>query len=143
MSGAFRLGYRHVFAVIAAVVTVYFGVRTSGAVLQNQALAHQLAQQRGIVRTLEAQNSALADQLTYQQTPAYVEQVAREQLGLMKPGDHVIQLQTATASQPPAPAATPTPAAPAPKPAAGPPPEPNWRRWFDLFLNPAPADGAP
>lgn len=143
MSGAFRLGYRHIFALLAAVVTIYFGVRTSGAVVQNQALARQLAQQRGVVRTLEAQNSALGDQLAYQQTPAYVEQVAREQLGLMRPGDHVIQLQTTTTASPPAPAATPTPAAPTAAPASGTAQAANWRRWFDLFANPEPLDGKP
>ena len=142
MKQAFRPGYRHVFALLADIVSVYFGLRTSHAVLENQALARQLQQERGAVRTLELQNSALREQLAYQETPSYVEQVARQQLGLMKPGDHVLHGQDTSlpaAAVPSAPV-TPNAAASSGRPLV-PPIRPNWERWVQLFADPA-APGA-
>ena len=161
-----RLTYRHLFAVLAAVVAVYFGVRTSRAVVANEALAVQLQTAQRQVTNLQLQNAALQQQAAYEQTPAFVEKMAREQLGLMRPGDHVVQLQVsppntmAAAPAAPSPTAASTPSAPAtvatarpavtttPRPASAapmPPPAsspaqsaPNWQRWLQLFVSPPP-----
>jgi cell division protein FtsB len=129
-----RPTHRHVFAVLAAFVSIYFAMRTSQAVLDNRALAEQLQRNRALALALELQNAALREEVAYERTPAFVERAAREQLGLMQPGDHVIQLKLA-----------PPPAAPSPTPPAGAaaPPAPNWRRWLELFADPPPASAAP
>lgn len=135
-----RPSYRHIFAIVAVAMSVYFGVRTSNAIVSNRALARQLQDNQGAVQTLEQQNAALRAELAYQQTPAYAEQVAREQLGLMKPGDHVVHVQLAAV-----PPSAPALAAPTPGPAAAPlktKTPANWRRWLQLFSSP-PSDAAP
>lgn len=127
--------YRHVFVVLAIAVSVYFAVRTSNAVLVDRSLAAQLQQQQGAVGTLEQQNAALQTRLAYEQTPAYAQQIAREQLGLMMPGDHVIHVQIA-----PVPAGTSASVAPVPaKPSAGTQAAhvPNWQRWLRLVTSPS------
>lgn len=136
---AVRPTYRHVFVVLAVVVSLYFGVRTSNAVLADRALAVQLRNAQGTVDTIRQENATLSAQLDYQRTPAYAEQVAREQLGLMKPGDHVVHVQITDAPQSLAPV---TPAAPAPSPTAV-AVRPNWQRWLQLFAQPATFSGGP
>jgi cell division protein FtsB len=134
-----RPSYRHVFAMLALVASLYFGVRTSNAVLADRSLAAQLGNAQGTVDAIKQQNAALSAQLVYQQTPAYAEQVAREQLGLMKPGDHVVHVQVAAA---PETVAAVVPAAPAPSaPAAV--VRPNWQRWLRLFTHPPTFASAP
>ena len=135
-----RPSYRHVFAVLALVVSLYFGVRTSNAVLADRALAVQLRNAQGAVDTIKQQNAALRAQLAYQQTPAYAELVAREQLGLMKPGDHVVHVQIAPV---PESAAVATPVANAPSTVADAAARPNWQRWLRLFTQPLTFGAAP
>jgi cell division protein FtsB len=133
-----RPTYRHVFVVLAIAASVYFGVRTSDAIVANRTLAGQLRGAQDAVAALERQNAALSAQLAYEQTPAFAEQVAREQLGLMKPGDHVVHVAltsppVAASSAPAAGAAAPTPP---PAPAVA-----NWRRWLQLFADPPQTTG--
>jgi cell division protein FtsB len=130
-----RPTYRHVFVVLAVVVSLYFAVRTSRAVVINQVLAVQLENAQGNVDTIKQQNAALSSQLAYEQTPAYAEQVARQQLGMMKPGDHVVHVQIAPLPAGVAAATAPTPAVAAPTVPKATPPE--WKRWFTLFSSPA------
>lgn len=134
-----RPTYRHVFVVLAVIVSLYFAVRTSRAVIINQVLAVQLENAQGTVDTIKQQNAALSSQLAYEQTPAYAEQVARQQLGMMKPGDHVVHVQIAPLPAGAVAAAAPAPAvatAAAPK-ATTPEATPEWKRWFMLFSSPA------
>jgi cell division protein FtsB len=136
-----RPTYRHVFVVLAVVVSLYFAVRTSRAVVVDQVLAVQLENAQGGVDTIEQQNAALSSQLAYEQTPAYAEQVARQQLGMMKPGDHVVHVQIAPlpAGAVAAPAPAPTVTAPAAQKAS----VPEWKRWITLFSSPAPFTQSP
>ncbi|MGI8914233.1 MAG: septum formation initiator family protein [Chloroflexota bacterium] len=130
-----RPTYRHVFVVLAVVVSLYFAVRTSSAVLVDRALAIQLQNAESTVNTIIQQNAALSAQMAYQQTPAYAEQVAREQLGMMKPGDHVVRVQIAPG--PSGPVTAPPPAPVARPPVAVKVAPPNWKRWLALFSTPA------
>jgi cell division protein FtsB len=130
---------------MAVIVSLYFAVRTSHAVVADRALAAQLQDAQLAVDTFKQQNGDLSTQLAYQRTPAYAEQVAREQLGLMKPGDHVVHVQVAAPAQGVPAAPTPTPiAAPHGRPAGvGAASSPNWKRWLLLFTRPAAFDAAP
>lgn len=80
--------------------------------------------------TIVAQNDALGTAVAYATSPAYAEQVAREQLGYAREGDTVIlpsfSQATPTVVQP-TPAALPTPVAQA-----------NWRGWVGAFFPPEP-----
>lgn len=74
---------------------------------------------------IEATNRALLDQVEYAESPAYAEQIAREQLGLAAEGDIVV---LPTFEDRPASEATPTPIAlPAPTPQL------NWRAWIEAL----------
>jgi cell division protein FtsB len=136
-----RPTYRHVFVVVAVIVSLYFAIRTSNAVLVNQALARQLDSAQAVVATTKQQNAALSAELAYEQTPAYAEQMAREQLGMMKPGDHVVHVQVTAPPSGARPPQTPSQApvvAPAKAVAV-----PTWRRWLLLLTHPATAHAAP
>lgn len=74
---------------------------------------------------IEATNRALLDQVEYAESPAYAEQIAREQLGFAAEGDTVV---LPTFEDRPANEATPTPVAlPAPTPQL------NWRAWVQAL----------
>ena len=138
MMRSVRPTYRHVFVVMAIVVSLYFAVRTSNAVAADRVLALQLQNAQLSVNRTKQQNGDLTVQLAYQQTPAYAEQVAREQLGLMRPGDHVVHVQVAQLAPGVAEVPTPAPTTPSrPKVAQA-----NWRRWLLLFTQPTAFDTA-
>jgi hypothetical protein len=69
----------------------------------------------------EAELASLKDQVAFAESPAYAEQVAREQLGFAREGDTVV-LPTLPEHKPAA-------AVAAPIPLAAPAPEANWRGW--------------
>lgn len=72
-----------------------------------------------------AQNSDLKKKLDEAKTPEFVEKVAREQLGLVKPGESVVIMNT-------------TPLRPSEAGFAGQANElenlPNWKKWWKLFF---------
>jgi cell division protein FtsB len=81
---------------------------------------------------IEATNRALLSQVEYAESPAYAEQIAREQLGLAAEGDTVV---LPTFEDRPA---NPAPLTPVPIPA--PAPQLNWRAWIQAL---SAAPGAP
>jgi hypothetical protein len=81
---------------------------------------------------IEATNRALLSQVEYAESPAYAEQIAREQLGLAAEGDTVV---LPTFEDRPA---NPAPLTPVPIPA--PAPQLNWRAWVQAL---SAAPGAP
>src|SRR5689334_25169475 len=87
-------------------------------VIEGARMDHQIAEQQAANARIEADNAALKERVIYAESPAYAEQIAREQLGYAREGDTVI-LPTL-----PEQAALPPAAAPAPLPP--PRPEPNW-----------------
>lgn len=132
-----RPTYRHVFVVLAVVVSLYFAVRTSRAVVIDQALAVQLENAQGSVDTIKQQNAALSSQVTYEQTPTYAAQVARQQLGMMKPGDHVVHVQIAALPSGVGAVVAPPVAPRAATPHVATTQVPNWQRWVKLISSPA------
>lgn len=96
---------------------------------QNYILTRQEESIRAEVMQLREENLRLQKQLATAKSDSGIEQTAREQLGLIKPGDSAFQLvgpQGAASAQ----AARPSnaPAAPAPQPA---PERPGWLRFLD------------
>jgi cell division protein FtsL len=113
-------------AVLVVPLLLYALVATGQKALDNYRLNQEAAGLRAEVLQLREQNIQLQQQIEAARTDAAIETIAREQLGLIKPGDHPLVL-VADSSQP---AATAAPPAPAP-PAA---PEPVWRQWWDYFF---------
>ena len=95
---------------------------------QNYMLTRQEEAIRVEVMQLREENLRLQRELIFARSDAGIEKVAREQLGLIRPGDTAIQLVGPQGAQAaPAPARTaPAAAAPAPNPE-----RPGWLRFLD------------
>jgi cell division protein FtsB len=95
---------------------------------QNYILTRQEEAIRAQVLQLREENLRLQRELNEAKSDSGIEKTAREQLGLIKPGDTAVQLvgpRGATATQTARPA-------PPPQPAQEPPPErPAWLRFLD------------
>ena len=111
-------------AVLVVPLLLYVLVATGQKAVENYHLNQEADGLRNDVVALRAENLQLQKQIEDARTDVAIETTAREQLGLIKPGDHPLVL----VSQAPVPAAAPTPA-PAP-----PPPSPVWRQWWDYFF---------
>ena len=92
---------------------------------QNFILTQQEEAIRTDVRELREENLRLQKELNEAKSDAGIEEVAREQLGLIKPGDTAIQLVG-----PPGPAAQ-APARPSAAAVAPAPERPGWLRFLD------------
>jgi len=74
-------------AVAVAVAAVYlFGVNA----LHGYRLSREAARLAALKRSLLEQNAVLREEIRLLQTPGYVEKIAREQLGLLRPGEIAI-----------------------------------------------------
>ena len=95
---------------------------------QNYILTRQEESIRTEVMQLREENLRLQHELNFARSDTGIETVAREQLGLIKPGDTAIQLVGPQGAQ-----VAPAPAEPAPAaPVQGPPAErPGWLRFLD------------
>jgi cell division protein FtsB len=99
---------------------------------QNYLLTQQEESIRVEVIRLREENLRLQRELVQARSDAGIEKVAREQLGLVKPGDTAIQIVGPAG---PATAAAPAPPRPAQAPPAQPTPErPGWLRFLDGFF---------
>jgi cell division protein FtsL len=95
---------------------------------QNYILTRQEESIRVEVLQLREENLRLQKELNEAKSDSGIEKTAREQLGLIRPGDTAIQLVGPPGAQPaPAPART----APAPPPQAPAPERPGWLRFLD------------
>ena len=112
-------------AVLIVPLLLYVLVATGQKALQNYSLNQEADALRAQIVGLRSDNIQLQQQIEQARTDAAIETIAREQLGLIKPGDHPLVLVDSGAP----PAAVPTPA-----PAAPPPPRPTWRQWYDYFF---------
>jgi cell division protein FtsB len=98
-----------------------------GQVIEAARMDRQIAEQQVANTRFEAENTALKERVIYAESPAYAEQIAREQLGYAREGDTVI-LPTLPEQAAISPAAA---AAPLPPPR----PQPNWQGWLHTFLS--------
>ncbi|MCA1646911.1 MAG: septum formation initiator family protein [Chloroflexi bacterium] len=111
-------------AVLVVPLLLYALVATGQKAIDNYRLNREADALRTHIVGLRTENIALQQQIEQARTDTAIETIAREQLGLMKPGDHPVVLIS-----PPAP---PPVAAPAPAPAV--PQAPAWRQWWDYLF---------
>jgi cell division protein FtsB len=125
---------------LALIVLILFGlffVAGYAARLAERArLEGELVGWQGRVVQAQGRQAQLQAQLEYVQSDAHVHEQAREQLGMVLPGDELIILVKRTPTAPtPTPMATPaTPGQPLPLET------PIWQLWWELFL-PVPSGG--
>lgn len=120
-------------AILFVVPLLVYGVYSIGdRWYQNYLLTQQEESIRVEVVRLRESNLRLQRQLEQARSDAGIEKVAREQLGLVKPGDTAIQIigpagPAAAGPAPQRPGQTPTPAEPASE-------RPGWLRFLDGFF---------
>jgi cell division protein FtsL len=118
-------------AVLAVPLLLYALIATGQKAAENYQLNQQAEALRAEIARARAQNVELQQQIERARTDAAIEAIAREQLGLIKPGDHplvlVSQGGSGQSAAPPAPTPNPTPA-PAPNPT------PTWRQWWEYLF---------
>lgn len=113
-------------AVLAVPLLLYALVATGQKAAENYQLNQQADALRTDIVNLRSNNVQLQQQIEQARTDTAIETIAREQLGLIKPGDHPIVLVNNAASTS-ASQAQPAPAPPAQKPV--------WRQWWDTFFS--------
>ena len=114
-------------AVLVVPLLLYALVATGQKAVENYRLNQEADGLRADIVALRAQNLQLQQQIEQARTDSAIETIAREQLGLIKPGDHPVvlvnQSGATTASQ--SPTATTS---------ATEPTRPTWRQWWDYFF---------
>ena len=115
-------------AVLAVPLVLYALVATGQKAIDNYRGNQEADGLRTEIASLRAENIALQQQIEQARSDVAIESIAREQLGLIKPGDHPLAIAADSA------APRPRAAAPAPSVSLPPPPTPSWRQWFDLFF---------
>jgi cell division protein FtsL len=111
-------------AVLVVPLLLYALVATGQKAVDNYRLNREADALRTEILGLRSENIQLQKQIEQARTDTAIETIAREQLGLIKPGDHPLVL-VPQSPQPPAVAPTPAPA---------PPPPPAWRQWWDYLV---------
>src|SRR5437867_3572114 len=114
---------------VAAVGAVTLTVVFSSTFLQLYRLEREAARLEQLQRDLEVQNAQLREEIKLLHTPQYIEKLAREQLGLVKPGE--IALLLIQSPTDPSPRRPPSNGTDTPSPQAGagrqpPPTRPGW-----------------
>ena len=111
-------------AVLVVPFLLYALFATGQKALDNYRLNQQADALRIEVRDLRNENIALQQQILQARTDASIESIARQQLGLVRPGDNPLVLI-------PAGPAVGSDAQTTPQPTPTPPP---WRQWWDHFF---------
>jgi cell division protein FtsB len=112
-------------AVLVVPLLLYALVATGQKALDNYRLNQEVEGLRVQVVGLRETNIQLQQEIEQARGDTAIETIARQQLGLIKPGDRPLVLIAQQPQQDAAPAAAPTPA----------PPPPPWRQWWDYFFS--------
>lgn len=84
--------FRRLVIALAIPAIGYSLFATGEQAIESRHAANQAADLRRQVDALMAENVRLQNELNYRRSDAYVERLAREQLGLVMPGDHAVDL---------------------------------------------------
>jgi cell division protein FtsB len=112
-------------AVLVVPLLLYALVATGQKAVESYRLNQEADRLRADIVSLRGENIQLQRDIERARTDSAIETIAREQLGLIKPGDHPLILVEPPGGR----TAVQTPAqAPAPAP------RPVWRQWYDYFF---------
>lgn len=110
-----------ILLLLVLTVALYFGAAFAGELIESQRIATQVTSLNLTIGQLKARNVQLTAAVAEAKTDTFVEQQARDKLGMVKPGDNPVII-TNTPPPPPPPA-----------PAAAPPTPTHWQQWASLF----------
>lgn len=113
-------------AAIVLLVLVVIGERA----VQNYGMKQEAKAAENKVVLLKKENQQLNQQLQYYRSDQYIEKMAREELGLVRPGDVAVAIVGTPDAGSSGLLPTPTPSA---TPDASSRDKPNWQRWLSLF----------
>lgn len=116
--------------ILSLPLQVYFGTSAIGGALRVYQYQREIESLRADLARLEQRRSDLAEQQLYLHSDQYIEKVAREELGLIKPGDQPIVIVPGDRSSAPGETSA-KPAAPPPTP---PGPTDLFQQIYDRFL---------
>ncbi|HXF61133.1 MAG TPA: septum formation initiator family protein [Caldilineaceae bacterium] len=119
----------------------FFVYSYTGRQAERDAIAAQIAATRAEIAAAKVENQRLKAEYAYVTSPAYLEEVARNDLGFAKEGDRVIIIveedDPAAVSRPSSSATAPPPpgdgTAPAVHPTLDPQALPIWQQWLTFF----------
>ncbi len=116
---------------VVAVCVLFVLAVVGGKAVQGYEMRQEAKAMERRIDQLKRENRQLGQQLDYYRSDEYVEKVAREELGLVRPNDVAVIVVPSDG-----PRTSPMPAIPTPTPAAVPPKEevPTWQRWLSLFV---------
>jgi len=123
--GVGRPGARLV-ALVLVVLSLWLLVNFVGQVVVSARMDRQIEERQAQNERIASENAALKARAAFVESPAFAEQIAREQLGYARDGDTVIL--------PTLPERKPAPVSSAPMPIPAPPPQPNWSGWLHAFF---------
>lgn|SRR5690554_1201404 len=83
---------RRLRAILLLLVILWVGYHFARSITDNQRLRREIADLEAHLRVLQLRGEELEKEIALWRTPEYVERVAREELGLVKPGEVVYQL---------------------------------------------------
>ncbi|MGH2363488.1 MAG: septum formation initiator family protein [Chloroflexota bacterium] len=110
-----------VVLLLVLTVALYFVTGFGGQIYQTRQIAQQTHDLEAQITQLQVQHDSLTQAVREAGTPAFVEQQARDQLGMIRPGDIPVVIvnapKVAPAALPPAPAPAPT----------------HWQQWAALL----------
>jgi cell division protein FtsL len=119
-------------AVLAVPLLLYALVATGQKALDNYRLNQQAEALRSEVVALRNENIRLQQEIEAARSDAAIEHIAREQLGLVRPGDKPLVLVGASSTDREAAASASSAQATASAPSE--PPPPVWRQWWDQLF---------
>src|SRR3972149_4037065 len=90
----FRLNPRQIVLLLAVPLLFYLAALTASKAVETYQLNQQAEQLRQQIADLQARYEELEQTKHYVESPTYVEKVAREELGLLKYGDHAVIIVT-------------------------------------------------
>jgi cell division protein FtsL len=111
-------------AALVVPLVLYALVATGQKAVDNYRLNREAEALRSQVIALRAENIQLQQDIEQSRTDTAIETIAREQLGLVKPGDHPLVLVPPPGQAAAAPTPVPTP----------PTPQPTWRQWWEYLF---------
>ncbi len=114
-----------ILLLLVLTVALYFAAAFAGELIDSHRIGQQVASLSADIDRLRADNIRLKGEVNEASSDAFVERQAREELGLVHPGDVPVVIGNAPAPAPPPPSPAPTPKA-------------HWQQWRDL-LRPASA----
>ena len=108
------------FQLLIIIISVFVLINLSKSVIDVWSRRDVITQKRQDLSQIEAENSRLKRELEEAQSPEFLERIARNKLGLVKPGESVVLYSQTQA----------TPAGEASLKDALPP----WKQWWNLFF---------